>query len=528
MQILKSITLENFRVFKNSHEIEIKPLTVLIGPNSSGKSSVIKSMILGKNNSANGLSNLDFTGPKHNLGNIYNTTNNTSDSPFITIGYSFDFTIKPIEINRLGLFRDVSALHKINRLTTRGSYQRLIVDKKREKVTLKILLKYLPNEGSGELTQVEFYLEDGPTSFVKFMLNDGESINHKLIIDFDQINDNKILKSIFLSPINRFSNLNSEKKEDNKKMTSQVKSELRGINTYRVSTDEYDNVSQKNPIDICKDLYFKMYTSIFGQSGEQEVSYWNYHTRQVANIFHEYIGMITDNSDFIEAIRANTRRVYTNDSQGTSFNDLILEYKSRRIESAQLEFINSWLNKFEIADEIVFENIEGVATTIFLKRRDKKIALADLGFGATQILPLILKISMESVRKNSEQNGIFEAVDKIMMLEEPETNLHPKLQTLLADFLFDATQKFAIQFIIETHSEYLVRKLQIMVAEETLLKDDVKIYYFNPEEDENGKVTKEINILDNGSLSDDFGYGFWDEATRLQIELMKLKRGRNE
>ncbi len=248
-------------------------------------------------------------------------------------------------------------------------------------------------------------------------------------------------------------------------------------------------------------------------------------SKQLAGVIPDYLSLLLENTDFIEAIRANTRRIYTNDSQGTSFNDLILEFRSRKRSRESIKFINTWLSRFDIADEIIFENVEGVATSIFLKKNGRKIALADLGFGATQIIPLILKLSMETIRIDGRHPA---PIDKLVMLEEPETNLHPKLQSRLADFLYDATQKFAVNFIIETHSEYLVRKLQIMVAEETLPKDTVKIYYFNPEEDENGKVTKEINILDNGSLSDDFGIGFWDEATRLQIELMKLKRSKNE
>ena len=40
--ILQSIRLRNFRCFEDSGEIELKPLTVLVGANSSGKSSILK------------------------------------------------------------------------------------------------------------------------------------------------------------------------------------------------------------------------------------------------------------------------------------------------------------------------------------------------------------------------------------------------------------------------------------------------------------------------------------------------------
>lgn len=120
MQILKSITLENFRVFRTSHQIELKPLTVLIGPNSSGKSSVIKSLILCSNNSSNKLQTLDFTGPKHNLGTFINATNNNSNNPFIKIGFEFELTKESYQHDRY-LFRNETILQRYDGNTSRGS-----------------------------------------------------------------------------------------------------------------------------------------------------------------------------------------------------------------------------------------------------------------------------------------------------------------------------------------------------------------------------------------------------------------------
>ena len=109
-------------------------------------------------------------------------------------------------------------------------------------------------------------------------------------------------------------------------------------------------------------------------------------------------------------------------------------------------------------------------------------------------------------------------------VEEPEIHLHPKYQSLLAELFVEAYQKYNIHFIIETHSEYLIRKLQVMVAdkENTLTADDVSLNYI--EKDENGVSTnRKIEIREDGSLSDSFGSGFFDEATGLSMDLLRMK-----
>jgi predicted ATPase len=105
------------------------------------------------------------------------------------------------------------------------------------------------------------------------------------------------------------------------------------------------------------------------------------------------------------------------------------------------------------------------------------------------------------------------------------------MQSKLAEMFVEATNKFNVQIIAETHSEYLIRKMQYLVAKEYLhtnkdgiciTNDRVNIYYINSEKDEEGRKAYEINITKNGQLTESFGKGFFDETTNLQFELYKL------
>lgn len=238
---------------------------------------------------------------------------------------------------------------------------------------------------------------------------------------------------------------------------------------------------------------------------------------------------------YLEAVRANTRRLYTYRSEGTGFNDLLSEFikfinnrgSYYEIDTNHyIDFMNTWVKNFGIADKIVIENIAGAAHTVSLLRGEEKINLADLGYGTTQFLPILFKTVLAVV---GSKDFTLSDTRAIFLLEEPETNLHPNLQAKLADFLVDVTRKFHVTLLVETHSEYLIRKLQILTKRGEIKPDDSVIYYFKNSENlqEGESNVNKITIDENGDLDGEFGKGFMDEADNLAIELHQLKHRKN-
>ena len=60
-----------------------------------------------------------------------------------------------------------------------------------------------------------------------------------------------------------------------------------------------------------------------------------------------------------------------------------------------------------------------------------------------------------------------------LYIDKPETQLHPRAQTELADLFVAATKQ---SFIIETHSEPLISRLGEMISEGRLDRDEVEVY----------------------------------------------------
>ena len=196
------------------------------------------------------------------------------------------------------------------------------------------------------------------------------------------------------------------------------------------------------------------------------------------------------------------------------------------------DFLNYWVSRFEIGKKIIIKGTdEGLGVLIYIEKEDGETRLlADEGYGISQLVALLLQIEVQILNATIRQvSGGFDGIifppayeQSAIFVEEPEVHLHPRFQSLLADMFVEAYQNYNIHFIIETHSEYLVRRLQVMVAdkETALLPDNVSINYID--KDESGlSHNRQIKIQEDGRLSEPFGPGFFNEADSLAMEILK-------
>lgn len=119
----------------------------------------------------------------------------------------------------------------------------------------------------------------------------------------------------------------------------------------------------------------------------------------------------------------------------------------------------------------------------------------NVGFGIPYVLPLVIALL------TTEKNGL-------LMIENPESHLHPKGQARMADLIARVASR-GTQVICESHSDHIINGIRIAVKEEKLSCGDLSIIYFDKDEDQ-VTHTVEIAVDKNGNLSD-YPEGFLDE-----------------
>ena len=128
-------------------------------------------------------------------------------------------------------------------------------------------------------------------------------------------------------------------------------------------------------------------------------------------------------------------------------------------------------SSFEVA-EIAPERSE-YEVRIRTGSRSPEVKLTDVGFGVSQVLPVIAE-------------AFYAPPNSTVLMEQPEMHLHPRAQSELGDLLIEAITARedgaprGVQLIVESHSEHLLRRIQLRVAEEQVTSSDVALYFCHP------------------------------------------------
>ncbi|WP_175725578.1 DUF3696 domain-containing protein [Burkholderia ambifaria] len=132
------------------------------------------------------------------------------------------------------------------------------------------------------------------------------------------------------------------------------------------------------------------------------------------------------------------------------------------------EIIAHWLKTLGLISDFQIEEIgKGANLYRAIVKRDAKSApalLTDVGFGVSQVLPALVLL-------------YYVPEGSTVIMEQPEIHLHPSVQSGLADVILKVAQTRKLQVIVESHSEHLLRRFQLRVAEEKYPSDMLKLYF---------------------------------------------------
>lgn len=287
---------------------------------------------------------------------------------------------------------------------------------------------------------------------------------------------------------------------------------------------------------------------------------------KICNEYIEYIKICLKKAlapDIVVYIPSN---VATNDSYFRIDETYTTDYASKIINNFykhnlhNIEWVVRMLRILGIGESFSIKQVNSDFLYVTItKQGGKEFPLADLGKGTIQLFLKILQLSTlcpkpstsinwidndpewdeTTTKRNALRENFMHGLDrykmildkkidenlfkKVVVIEEPEENLHPALQSKLAD-LFMEVSKLGVNVLVETHSEYLIRRSQVLVAEakykdeqELSQKCPFKVYYL-PETGTGKPYEMEYHI--DGTFNEQFGKGFYDEASSLSLQVL--------
>jgi predicted ATPase len=176
----------------------------------------------------------------------------------------------------------------------------------------------------------------------------------------------------------------------------------------------------------------------------------------------------------------------------------------------------SWMSHFDIAESYRTQEEGKLGHRLFIRPRgiQNDLDLTNVGVGVSQVLPILVM-------------ALISEPGAVLLFEQPELHLHPKVQSLLADF-FLAIVKSGRQCIVETHSEYLINRLRLRVAEspwESPLKEQITVFFV--EREDGASTFKPVRINDYGAIPD-WPKGFFDQGPKESDRILKASAAKRK
>ena len=198
-------------------------------------------------------------------------------------------------------------------------------------------------------------------------------------------------------------------------------------------------------------------------------------------------------------IRSQPQRTYDpmrefDDPEGSDIPIRLMRIKATNKEKwealkGQLVEFGKRSGLFQNIDVRNFGGSMGNPFQLIVKVRGPNSNIIDVGYGVSQILPILVNIFDQPV---SRQRVYRSGRIPFFLLQQPEVHLHPRAQAELSSLLATAAgrRRGGQSFIVETHSDYMIDRARIEIRKGTIRPEDVSLIYLEPK----GNVVKVHNI----------------------------------
>lgn len=519
--MIDDLRIKNLRSILDSGKIELKPIMILLGSNSSGKSTFLRSFPLftqsvdkklrgpiswfdtsyvdygdfktAKNRYAEDEEGISFEYSYYNLrfmdtrrfyvrkGNyVYPTELKKGTFSFELKGDSKGTYISKIKIKTVSVLFELSVNDRNDNIC-------FIINGERFDTPEKLFFNY--NTAFGILPSIASNKSSNSDNDVS-----GYSIIYnKLISIFTNLCDKRLRNTQRLDVILSTGNLDKGFFLDLLKQGGGILSLQRNVKKWDVKTPLFNTIYNYF-------LLLKLNVIISALNNE------------IATFYHR--------CDYIAPMRAEAGRYYriqglqveTVDSNGYNLLEFIASLTEKEKKSFD-DFVSGVLGvTVDVPSESGLKSLR-------IKTQSGDFSIADVGYGYSQVLPIITKLwhTTYVIENNS---GImsrlrFREFDKnILLMEQPELHLHPAMQAKVADTLIKTVNMTreadeCATLIVETHSQAIINRIGRRIREGYILPEDVNVILFSKDQEYKNSIIKQISYTEQGQLKD-WPYGFFD------------------
>lgn len=531
--MLQSLGLENFKAFGERAHILFAPITLIFGENSAGKSSILQALCL-----------LKQTLEKRDTGDLL-------------------LARTPNHIVDLGSFQEMLFDHDLERTLSirvetsvdRRYLSRLLFNG--DKIAIEFSFKRLPSDQEVLLEQIGIYDEKSDKCLAKFEPLDRDEISREfqrrsgffrdsrgLPISVSEL---KAVKCVWLTEdpehwkrefkwclrnreeileqlkdeLNDLKHSSEELRKGDESFSEEINSLEDSIKFFSLKNfdlETYISRRHSEQMDIVVGIQGFLPVGIVSRKknpiiylhfpGSQRYDRILFDVAQLAIVAGRALEQTLESLFPISPFRIPPERLYTFRGttpqnvgyQGDLLPDLL--FRSPKL----VQDTNGWLNRLNIDYKLEVERVGTGSGDLFevrlmdarRKKRVVKVALPDVGFGISQLLPFVVQSLVPG--------------KQIISIEQPEVHVHPRLQADLGALLAKAIKEHQKQFIVETHSEHLILRLQRLIRKQQLKPEDVSVIYVSRKL--GGAKAERLRLDEDGDFIDDWPNGFFPERLR--------------
>jgi len=523
--MIKSVRIENLRSLKDTGFVNIKPLTLLLGVNSSGKSTFLRSFPLFtqsiRKNLRGPISWVDES--LVDFGDYQTSLNKEAKDNGENIRFSYILS----DIDTAENFQ----LYK----KTFGAYNFPIPDL--QGFNLEVSISFKDDKNGTFVNEISVY--DGRNTYKCSIENrdsdvdisiDGESIEteqqyswvyslrNKVLptfcIDVTDKNDGKVLLHKAYDFICDYLN---QRGGADKKLLPQL--------LFAASKKKKDILNFiANDFELSA---FKEYVNKKGWTEDSEefntlYKYLKlYSLAKYIDVINADVVFLYSSCSYVAPARAEANRFYRLqglqvediDPYGKNLQEFIASLSPKALKSYQ----DYTLKVLGVKVKVKSENGH---QSILVSTENGEYNIADVGFGYSQILPIVTKLwflsNKESVVKGATfiDDEVFlvrKSELQVALIEQPELHLHPAFQAKIADSFVNAinTSTLPLMLIAETHSDTIVNRIGRRIREGKIKKEDVNVVIFDKTDVDSNTVVRQLSFNGNGQIPD-WPIGFFE------------------